>query len=120
MSEVFIIPDEAVVSKIYYLRDKKVILDSDLAELYDVETRILNQQVKRNEYRFPEDFMFQLSEEEFEILKSQNVMSRWGGRRTLPFAFTEHCGLRKKRCNRKPRWYLVTATLKRETSIGKV
>lgn len=65
-------------------------LDSDLAELYDVETRVLNQAVKRNSPRFPEDFMFQLSKEEFKILKSQNATSSWGGRRTPPYAFTEH------------------------------
>jgi hypothetical protein len=65
-------------------------LDEDLAELYEVPTRQLNQQVKRNIDRFPEDFMFQLTSEEFENLKSQNVTSSWGGRRKLPFAFTEH------------------------------
>ena len=64
-------------------------LDSDLAELYGVETRVLNQSVKRNLERFPEDFMFQLTESEYQILKSQNAISRWGGRRTLPFVFTE-------------------------------
>jgi len=64
-------------------------LDSDLATLYEVETRVLNQAVKRNIDRFPIDFMFQLSKEEFEILKSQNVISSWGGVRKLPFVFTE-------------------------------
>ena len=90
MSEKIIIPDEVVISKIYYIRDQKVMLDSDLAELYEVETRVLNQQVKRNEHRFPEDFMFQLTKEEWENLKSQNTTSSWGGRRTLPAVFTEH------------------------------
>ncbi|PKP47999.1 MAG: DNA-binding protein [Bacteroidetes bacterium HGW-Bacteroidetes-12] len=90
MSEKLIIPDEVVISKIYHLRDLKVMLDSDLAELYGVETRVLNQQVKRNEDRFPEDFMFQLTKEEWENLKSQNATSSWGGRRKLPYVFTEH------------------------------
>jgi len=89
MSEKLIIPDEVVISKIYYLRDKKVMLDSDLSELYGVETRVLNQQVKRNAERFPEDFMFQLTSEQWENLKSQNATSSWGGRRTLPYVFTE-------------------------------
>ncbi|HEY0976967.1 MAG TPA: ORF6N domain-containing protein [Flavobacteriales bacterium] len=64
-------------------------LDSDLAELYQVETRVLNQAVKRNPTRFPEDFMFVLSVEEWEILKSRIVTSSWGGRRKLPSVFTE-------------------------------
>jgi hypothetical protein len=64
-------------------------LDRDLAELYDVETRVLNQAVRRNERRFPEDFMFQLTEVEFKSLISQNVISSWGGVRKLPLAFTE-------------------------------
>lgn len=65
-------------------------LDNDLAELYQVETRRLNEQVKRNISRFPDDFMFQLTTEECENLKSQNATSSWGGRRKLPYAFTEH------------------------------
>jgi hypothetical protein len=84
-----ILPDEVVINKIYLIRGQKVMLDRDLADLYGVETRILNQAVKRNIERFPEDFMFQLNEEEFENLKSQIVMSSWGGVRKLPFAFTE-------------------------------
>ena len=83
------IPDEIVKDKIYLIRDRKVMLDMDLAELYDVETRRLNEQVKRNLARFPEDFMLQLNQEEFEILKSQSATSSWGGRRKLPNAFTE-------------------------------
>ncbi len=62
----------------------KVMLDKDLAELFDVETRRLNEQVKRNILRFPKDFMFQLTKMEFENLKSQSATSRWGGRRKLP------------------------------------
>ncbi len=85
-----IIPKEIILSKIYEIRGQKVMLDSDLAELYQVETRRLNEQVKRNASRFPDDFMFQLTEEEWENLKSQNATSSWGGRRKLPYAFTEH------------------------------
>lgn len=84
------IPDEVVMSKIYVIRGQKVMLDEDLAELYGVETKVLNQAVSRNSIRFPEDFMFKLSEEEFADLKSQIVTSRWGGRRKLPNVFTEH------------------------------
>ena len=90
MSDKLTIPDEVVISKIYYIRDQKVMLDSDLAELYEVETRVLNQQVKRNIDRFPDDFMFQLTEIEWETLKSQNATPSWGGRRKLPYVFTEH------------------------------
>ncbi|SET42027.1 ORF6N domain-containing protein [Draconibacterium orientale] len=64
-----VLPDEIILNKIYFIREQKVMLDSDLAELYGVETRRLNEQVKRNISRFPEDFMFQLSEFEFESLK---------------------------------------------------
>ena len=85
-----VLPDEVVINKIYFIRNEKVMLDSDLAELYGVETKRLNEQVKRNIDRFPEDFMFQLTETEFENLKSQIATSSWGGRRTLPYAFTEH------------------------------
>lgn len=90
MSEEIIIPDEVVLSKIYHIRNHKVMLDSDLAELYGIETRVLNQQVKRNERRFPDDFMFQINEEEWENLKAQTESSNWGGRRKLPLVFTEH------------------------------
>ena len=82
--------EQTIATKIYYIRNQKVMLDSDLAELYDVETKVLNQAVKRNIHRFPEDFMFQLTEDEYDkILRSQFVTSK-GGRRYLPFAFTEH------------------------------
>ena len=88
--QISVIPDETVMSKIYFVRNEKVMLDSELAELYGVETRRLNEQVKRNIDRFPEDFMFQLTETEFENLKSQIATSSWGGRRKLPYVFTEH------------------------------
>ena len=84
------VAEEMIVTKIYFIRGQKVMLDEDLAELYQVETKRLNEQVKRNIGRFPEDFMFQLSENELEILKSQIATSSWGGRRKLPYAFTEH------------------------------
>ena len=83
------IPVERISSKIYLLRNEKVLLDVDLAELYGVQTKHLVQAVKRNINRFPDDFMFQLSKKEFEILKSQIVTSSWGGRRYSPYAFTE-------------------------------
>src|SRR5262249_48982538 len=78
--------------RILFIRGEKVILDSDLAELYGVTTKRLNEQVRRNRDRFPTDFMFQLTEEEFDRLRSQNATSNVGrgGRRSLPFVFTEH------------------------------
>jgi len=77
------------------LRGHRVILDSDLATLYGVQTFRLNEAVKRNRERFPEDFVFQLTAEERDSLRSQNAMSKpgRGGRRTLPYAFTEHGAL---------------------------
>ena len=78
-----------IESRIFYIRGKRVMLDSDLALLYGVQTKVLIQAVQRNIQRFPEDFMFQLRKQEFEILRSQFVTSRWGGRRYLPYAFTE-------------------------------
>jgi len=85
-----LIPQEAIQSKILVLRGKKVMLDRDLAILYEVPTRRLNEQVKRNIKRFPEEFMFQLTNEEFKSLRSQIATSNRGGRRYPPFAFTEH------------------------------
>lgn len=90
MSKDIIIPQEVIINKIYSIRGQKVMLDSDLAELYGVETKRLNEQVKRNNSRFPDDFMFQLTIQEWENLKSQIATSSWGGRRKLPYAFTEH------------------------------
>ena len=81
-------PDLA--GRILDIRGQRVLLDSDLAQLYEVETRVFNQAVKRNLKRFPSDFMFQLTKLEFENLISQSVTSSWGGRRKLPLAFTEH------------------------------
>lgn len=81
---------QIIQNKIYEIRGMRVMLDFDLAEMYEVETRVLNQSVKRNIKRFPSDFMFQLTSLEFENLISQFVTSSWGGVRKLPFAFTEH------------------------------
>jgi hypothetical protein len=81
-----------IESKIYHIRGETVMLDSDLAELYQVPTKRLKEQVKRNMNRFPSDFMFQLSETEWDFLRSQNATSKSGrgGNRVIPFAFTEH------------------------------
>lgn len=94
--------------KIYTLRGKQIMLDSDLAALYKVETKVFNQAVKRNSERFPEDFMFQLTVEEYENLRSQFVTSsleQHGGRRYIPFAFTEN-GV-----------YMLSAVLKSQVAI---
>jgi len=80
---------EDIQNRIYTIRGVQVMFDEDLALLYGVETRVLNQAVKRNNERFPEDFMFQLTENELNILKSQIVIPSWGGRRTSPYVFTE-------------------------------
>jgi hypothetical protein len=86
-NELVVIDD--IQSRIYTIRSVQVMLDSDLAALYEVETKVLNQAVKRNRQRFPEQFCFQLTNDEFNILKSQIVTSSWGGRRTNPYVFTE-------------------------------
>lgn len=103
MSE--LLPQDSILKKIYYLRGQKVMLDEDLAELYGVPTKRLNEQVKRNLKRFPSDFMFQLNNQEvtflrsqvatlengqIDSLRSQFATSNRGGRRTLPYVFTEH------------------------------
>ena len=80
---------EQITAKIYFIRGAKVMLDSDLAVLYEVETKYLKQAVRRNIQRFPEDFMFELSKTEFQNLRSQFATSSWGGTRYLPMAFTE-------------------------------
>ena len=87
-----LIAASAIEKRILVVRERQVILDEDLADLYDVETRVLVQQVRRNEKRFPSDFMFQLSAREFGDLKSQSVISSGGhgGRRKSPLVFTEH------------------------------
>jgi len=85
-----IIPEEVIINKIYYFRGLKVMLDSDLAELYGIETKVLNQSVSRNLKRFPPDFMFQLNKDEWTSLRSQFVTASWSHRRTEPYVFTEH------------------------------
>ena len=80
---------QPIQSKIHEIRGQRVMLDRDLAELYQVTTSALNQAVKRNSKRFPPDFMFQLTNQEFANLKSQFVTSSWGGIRKMPYAFTE-------------------------------
>ena len=84
-----LVPVERIFGKIFLIRETKVMLDRDLAELYGVETRVLKQAVRRNIKRFPSDFMFDLSYQEFRNLRSQFVMSSWGGVRHPPMAFTE-------------------------------
>ena len=85
------IDEEIIISKIYNVRGKQVMLSYDLAELYQVETRMLNQQVKRNIGRFPERYMFQLTQNEYDSLRSQNVILNRGHRlKYMPYAFTEH------------------------------
>ena len=84
-----LVMEQKILNRIYVIRGQKVMIDEDLAEMYNVETRRLNEQVKRNTKRFPKDFMFALTQKEFKNLKSQNATSSWGGRRKLPNAFTE-------------------------------
>jgi hypothetical protein len=83
------IPLEHITQLILPIRQSRVLLDADLAKLYKVETKVLIQAVKRNANRFPEDFMFQLTKQEYAHLRSQTVTSSWGGRRYPPYAFTE-------------------------------
>jgi phage regulator Rha-like protein len=85
-----IIVQEDIEQKIYLARGVKVMFDIDLAKLYGVETKTLNRAVKRNIDKFPRDFMIQLTKEEFDNLRCQIGTSKWGGRRYLPYAFTEH------------------------------
>jgi len=105
MNELFL--QNEIKSRIYTLRDKEVMLDEDLAELYQVSSKRLNEQVKRNIERFPNDFMFQLTEKEYENLRSQfaTSSSNHGGRRYLPYVFTEQ-GV-----------YMLSAVLKSQVAI---
>jgi hypothetical protein len=90
MNESITVPDEIISSKIYFIRQQKVMLDNDLAELYNVETKQLKRQVRRNIERFPEDFMFELTQNENEILRSQfGTLKRGEHSKYLPMAFTE-------------------------------
>jgi len=89
-SKLISVADDQIISKIYLIRSQKVMLDKDLAELYGVETKRLKEAVKRNLFRFPEDFMFELTNDEYSNLRSQFATSSWGGSRYAPMAFTEH------------------------------
>jgi hypothetical protein len=84
-----VIEQEWIERKIYFIRGKKVMVDRDLAELYEVPTKSLNLAVRRNADRFPQDFMFQLTAQEAEILRFQSETSSWGGQRYLPYVFTQ-------------------------------
>lgn len=88
-NNISIIPTERVINKIFLIRGSKVMVDKDLAELYEVETKSFTRTIKRNIDRFPSDFMFQLNKKEFENLRSHFGTSSWGGRRYLPYVFTE-------------------------------
>jgi hypothetical protein len=83
------VKETEIINRIHIIRGEQVMMDQDLAELYDVETGYLKRQVRRNIDRFPEDFMFELTKEEFDNLRSQIGISSWGGSRYLPMAFTE-------------------------------
>jgi hypothetical protein len=83
------IPAEVICHRIFIIRGMKIMIDEDLAQLYGVLTRRLNEQVKRNKKRFPKDFCFRMTQKDIDILKSHFATSSWGGRRKLPLAFTE-------------------------------
>ena len=83
------VSDDSIINKIYFIRSKKVMLDSDLAELYGVETKQLKRAVRRNIERFPDDFMFEMKKEELQNLRCQFGTSSWGGIRYIPMVFTE-------------------------------
>lgn len=84
-----LVVEQKILNKIYVIRGEKVMLDRDLAEMYGVETKVFNQSIKRNRERFPKDFMFTLSDKEWDNLKSQIATSNWGGARYKPNVFTE-------------------------------
>ena len=96
-------PVEHITQSIVVLRGQRVLLDAELATLYGVTTRRLNEQVRRNRMRFPDDFLFELTTEEFTNLKSHFATSRWGGRRKLPLAFTEHGAIQAATILNSPR-----------------
>lgn len=98
-----LLPLETITQRILLLRGQKVLLDADLAALYGVETRRLNEQVRRNLKRFPADFIFEVTVDEFTNLKSHFAISSWGGRRKLPLAFTEHGAIMAATILKSPR-----------------
>ena len=100
------VPTQEIEHRIFLIRGQKVMLDADLASLYGASTKRLNEQVRRNADRFPADFLFQLTDQEVAILRSQFATSRsqpWGGRRYLPYAFTEHGALMAANVLNSPR-----------------
>jgi ORF6N domain-containing protein len=107
------IPTARIEQRIFFLRKTKIMLSSDLAELYGVPVKVLNQAVKRNRERFPKDFMFQLTPTEFKNLKSQFVTSSWGGARSRPYAFSEHGILMLSSVLRSPRAIQVNIEIMR-------
>jgi hypothetical protein len=98
-----LVPVEHITQSILVLRGQRVILDRDLAAIYGVTTGRLNEAIKRNTRRFPEDFMFQLTAEESEHLRSHFAISSWGGRRYRPYAFTEHGAIQAANVLNSPR-----------------
>ena len=113
MSKEITIPKKIITSKIYLIRDQKVMVDNDLAELYGVETKVLKQAVKRNMDIFPTNFMFELTKEENESLRSQFVTSKKGrgGTRYLPMVFTEHGVLQLAHVLRSKRARLISVRI---------
>src|SRR3990172_11560157 len=107
------LPTERIERAILLIRGEKVMLDEDLAKLYMVETRMLLQAVKRNSERFPPYFAFQLTRREFQNLRSQFVISSWGGRRYPPYAFTEHGVAMLSSVLHSPRAILVNIAIMR-------
>lgn len=103
MSKSSLLPLETITHHILVLRGQKVLLDADLAALYGVETRRLNEQVRRNLERFPEDFIFEVTDDELASLKSHFATSSWGGRRKRPMAFTEHGAIMAATILKSPR-----------------
>ncbi|WP_316812598.1 ORF6N domain-containing protein [Pedobacter heparinus] len=106
MADIIALTPETIKNQIYTIRGKQVMMDRDLAALYGVETRNLNKAVNRNITRFPKEFMFQLTDEEFKNLMFQNGTSSWGGTRKLPYVFAEHAVL------------MLSAVLKSETAVN--
>ena len=118
-----VIPTEQISQSILVVRGEKVILDTDLAALYGVQTKDLNKAVKRNLGRFPKDFLFQLTKQELANLRFHFGTSRWGGTRYLPYAFTEHGALMAASVLNTPRAvevsvYVVRAFVKLRELLG--
>ena len=120
-----VIPLGKIEQRIFLIRGEKDMIDTDLSEFYGVQTRRLNEQVRRNKNRFPEDFMFQLNSSEFEDLKSHFATSSsgWGGRRKLPYAFTEHGAIMAASVLNSPRAvevsvFIVRAFVKLRQTLG--